>query len=160
MSFYIWLAWFAEVGLTTIDKSKKYLSDLYLITFSENEWVIANSGQFADRKFFKINEASSDYWIYSDNVLTHLSCSGERPKRLPYLSCLFKHSDTEPVSMDDFLSETRCNDPNSLTLPILMAAFSIHQKRLHNWASADFEAVNRDGGPVSFKGSVVTLVTE
>ena len=162
MSLFIWLAWFAEVGMTAIDKSKQYLSDLYLITFSENEWVIANSGQFADRKFFKVSDASNDYWVYSNNELLHLSCLGERSKRLPYLSCVFNILSPNPitVSMDDFLPETRCNDLDALTLPILMAAFSIKDKRLHNWRDAKFEAVNRDGDDVRFDGSTVTLVTK
>jgi hypothetical protein len=159
MSFYIWLAWFAELGLTTMDKSSKYLRDLYLITFAENSWVISNTGQFVDRKFFQVNEASNDYWAYTNNSLVHLNKADSRMKRMPYLSCLFNYDGRE-FSMDEFLDDTRCNDNEGLTLPILMAAFTLHQKRLHNWHDAKFNALNRDGVPVSFTGGDSKLKVE
>jgi hypothetical protein len=158
MSAYIWIAWFAEIGLTIVDKSKRYLSDLYLITFTENEWIISNSGQFIDAKFFKTDNNSSDYWIYGNNMLIHQNKLEGRMKRMPYLSCIFKTKEEHSVSLDDFLEETRCNDCDGLSLPVLMAAFAINQKKLHNWYDASFEAINRDGDKVSFKGDCNNLV--
>ena len=158
MSVYIWIAWFAELGLTVVDKSKRYLSDLYLITFNENSWIISNSGQFIDAKFFKTDAESMDYWIYDNNMLMHQNKLEGRMKRMPYLSCLFKTKEDTSVSLDGFLDDTRCNDCDGLSLPVLMAAFAINQKKLHNWFDASFEAINRDGDKVSFKGDCNNLV--
>jgi hypothetical protein len=160
MSAYIWLAWFAELGLTVVNKSSRYLSDLYLITFAENSWVISNSGQFIDAKFFKTDANSNDYWVYANNELIHQNNLEGRVKRMPYLSCIFTTKENLRVSLDDFLEDTRCNDGPGLTLPVLMAAFAINQKMLHNWYSASFEAINRDGDKVTFTGDKVSLVLE
>lgn len=158
MSVYIWVAWFAELGLKVVDKSKRYLSDLYLITFNENSWIISNSGQFVDAKFFKTDDNSTDYWIYGNNMLIHQNKLDGRMKRMPYLSCIFKTKEEHSASLDDFLEDTRCNDSDGLTLPVLMAAFAINQKKLHNWYDASFEAINRDGDKVCFKGDRNSLL--
>jgi hypothetical protein len=124
----------------------------------ENSWIINNAGQFVDTKFFKTDGNSNDYWVYSNNSLSHQTKLDQRMKRLPYLSCLVTTKEGVKLSLDDFLEETRCNDGDGLTLPVLMAAFSINQKKLHNWYDASFEAINRDGDPVSFKGDCNNLV--
>jgi hypothetical protein len=158
MSVYIWLAWFAELGLTVVNKSSRYLSDLYLITFLENSWIISNSGQFIDAKFFKTDDDSNDYWVYADNMLVHQNKPEGRMKRIPYLSCIFTTKENSKVSLDDFLEDTRCNDVDGLTLAVIMAAFGINQKKIYNWYDATFEAINRDGDKVAFTGVNNTLV--
>jgi ferredoxin len=79
MSAYIWIAWFAEIGLTIVDKSKRYLSDLYLITFTENEWIISNSGQFIDAKT-KIEPVSNEYYYIVTNKCTECTGFHEEPQ--------------------------------------------------------------------------------
>jgi len=156
MFLLLWLTKIADFGLIYIEKSKRFLTDLYQITFSENKWIISSSGQFIDSKYFAIEDTYKDYWVYSDNTLTHLKVTEGRPKRMPYLSCIFK-ADGISVAMDDFLDNTRCNNIDELTLPILMAAFSVREKKLFNWYTADYEAINRDGDKLTFKGKSVGL---
>jgi hypothetical protein len=129
---------------------------MYQIVYLENEWIITPSGQFIDRKFFAFEDTSKDYWVYSENILKYMKNSADRPKRMPYLSCFFK-TDCVIVSMDDFLENTRCNNIDKLTLPILMAAFSINEKKMHNWYDSDYEAINRDGDKITFTGKSPTL---
>lgn len=150
-----------DMGIRVANKTQRFISDLYLICFSENRWIIDPTGQFINKKFFAIENSYKDYWVYADNRITHINKTEGQYKnnRMPYLSCIFKHDEIS-VSMDDFLENTRCNDVDELTLPVMMAAFSIRERTLFNWYNAEFDVINRNGDKITFNGKSVLLPVE
>jgi len=134
-------------GFDYYGRASKFVNDVYRLWSSEDAWVINGLGVFVNSSNFSVCR-SETLWVYSGNRLYRTD--GAVLKKLPILSCVFTYDGIE-VSMDEFLEDlkTEANVP----LPVLMAAFTINQNKLHPWLHSTFEAYLRNGDSVKFEGN-------
>ena len=147
MSLLLYLSRLVNLGFSTCGRGRKFAEDVYRLVSEDGVWIINSLGVFVNSS--QISTEGSGFWIYSDNIILQPGKQGAL-KGTPFLSCVFTIDD-ETYSMDEFLEETRCSP--GVPFPVLMAAFTIHQKKLYNWVEADFNAYLRSGDEVKFKGS-------
>ena len=145
------LLFFSQVfnsGFNACRRGKRVLQMVYRLAVEENTWFINRDGVFVNSQ--QIISVGEDYWVYTDSGVTKVGLESAALKPAPFLSCTFSIGD-DTVSLDDFLEETKFTP--GTPFPVLMAAFTINQKKLYNWAQADFKAYLRNGDEVKFKGS-------
>jgi hypothetical protein len=157
MAFYTlvsWGSWIFNTTWQTCRRIRRVSLDLHNVITSDNAWIITPAGAFFDSTTFA--NATEGYWRYNNNLLINGDATG-KPAKLPLLSCEFTYGE-EKISMDEFLEEVRYIGPLP-PLPVLMAAFTIHTKRVHPWGSANFVAFLRDGTDVNFPGTTSVVPT-
>ena len=155
MSLLLLCSWLVNTGHYVYNSSLKFASGVYRLAFTNATWYIMENGVFVNSADFSL-AWSEHIWVYKDNIIYYFG-NGDNYKKPPLLSCLFTYDD-KSISMDDFLEEVRC--PPHIPLPVLMAAFTIHQQKLYPWLTSNFEAILRNGNQVNFAGSVIKLPSE
>lgn len=149
------LLFFSQVfnsGFNACRRGTKVLQNAYRLAVEESVWYINRDGVFVNS--VQIASIGEDYWVYDENGVSKVGLESAVLKAGPFLSCVFSVGD-DTVSMDDFLEETKF--VAGTPFPVLMAAFTIYQKKLYNWAQADFTAYLRNGDEVKFKGNSPTF---
>lgn len=145
MDFLFFGSWLLNNGFDLYKRGTTFFGDVCRLYNNDGAWLIADNGVFINSREFN-SCGSYPMWTYFDN-----SIFCESPvKKLPFLSCVFRYNDVE-VCMDDFLEKTKAS--LGVPLPVLMAAFSISEKKLFHWHKATFEAYLRNGDTITFKGN-------
>ena len=135
-------------AFSTCRRAKRVMQNFYRLAVEESIWYINRDGLFVNSSH--ITSVGEDYWVYTENGVSKVGVESVVLKASPFLSCFFSIGD-DTIYLDDFLEETKFVP--GTPFPVLMAAFTINQKKLYNWAQADFKAYLRNGDEVKFKGN-------
>jgi len=148
MSMLLYLSQLVNFGFSFCSRSRKFAEDVFRLISDEGVWIINSHGMFVHTS--QISSAGDDiWWIYKNNCVSRFGWQKGLKGSL-FLSCIFTIGD-DTINMDNFLEETRCSP--GVPFPVLMAAFSIYEKKLYNWPDAEFTAYLRNGDEVKFNGS-------
>jgi len=151
-----WISWILNGAFDACRRVRRTSADVYNVMTVDSCWYINKVGQFVDSSIFSLN--NMPLWIYENDTLKFGLVAG-RPKKFPLLSCEMKYDDNI-ISLDSFLEDTKIISEVTPSLPVLMAAFQIHQKKVIPWWSAKFTGYTRLGNEITFDGSVVDIPSE
>jgi hypothetical protein len=152
-----WISWIFNNTFDMCKRGRRTYNDVYTVLTATPNWFINPSGQFVDAAVFGLANVA-DLWLYESGELKLGFVEG-RPKKFPLLSCEMKYDD-QVISLDSFLEDTKFISNTTPSLPVLMAAFQIYNKKVVPWWKAKFSGITRMGSEVAFDGSTVEIPSE